>query len=132
MSERQGVSVKVDCVSPDRTPGELLALREELVHHDPSFHHLAAHCALLASESRLKILSLLECVGELCVCDLATVLAMTPAAVSQHLSRLRSGGLVGARRDGMTVYYRLLRQPWGLPEPPPGLRHAPHGLGSKE
>ena len=28
------------------------------------------------------------------VCDLATVLEMTPAAVSQHLSRLRAGGLV--------------------------------------
>jgi len=45
--------------------------------------------------------------GELCVCDLATVLEMTPAAVSQHLSRLRSGRMVGSRRDGMTIYYRL-------------------------
>jgi DNA-binding transcriptional ArsR family regulator len=32
---------------------------------------------------------------------------MTPAAVSQHLSRLRSGRIVGSRRDGMTIYYRL-------------------------
>jgi DNA-binding transcriptional ArsR family regulator len=45
--------------------------------------------------------------GELCVCDLATILEMTPAAVSQHLSRLRSGRMVGSRRDGMTIYYRL-------------------------
>ena len=45
--------------------------------------------------------------GELCVCDLATVLEMTPAAVSQHLSRLRSGRMVVSRRDGMTIYYRL-------------------------
>jgi len=33
---------------------------------------------------------------------------MTPAAVSQHLSRLRSGNLVRSRRDGMTIYYRLV------------------------
>jgi DNA-binding transcriptional ArsR family regulator len=45
--------------------------------------------------------------GELCVCDLATILEMTPAAVSQHLSRLRSGRMVLSRRDGMTIYYRL-------------------------
>jgi len=52
------------------------------------------------------------------VCDLATVLEMTPAAVSQHLSRLRSGNLVQSRRDGMTIYYRLADgSPWpeGLP-----------------
>lgn len=35
------------------------------------------------------------------------MLEMTPAAVSQHLSRLRSGRLVRSRRDGMTIYYSL-------------------------
>jgi len=40
--------------------------------------------------------------------NLATVAAKQgqPAAVSQHLSRLRAGGLVQARRDGMTTFYR--------------------------
>jgi DNA-binding transcriptional ArsR family regulator len=41
------------------------------------------------------------------VCDLASVLEMTPAAVSQHLSRLKNGRLVECRRDGMTIYYRV-------------------------
>jgi DNA-binding transcriptional ArsR family regulator len=68
---------------------------------------MAQHYALLGGETRLKILALLERVGELCVCDLASVLEMTPAAVSQHLSRLRAGRLVMSRRDGMTIYYRL-------------------------
>jgi DNA-binding transcriptional ArsR family regulator len=68
---------------------------------------MAEHYALLAGETRLKILSLLGENGELCVCDLASVLEMTPAAVSQHLSRLRTGRLVQSRRDGMTIYYRL-------------------------
>ncbi len=68
---------------------------------------MAEHFALLAGETRLKILELLAESDELCVCDLATVLEMTPAAVSQHLSRLRSGRLVQSRRDGMTIYYRI-------------------------
>ena len=79
---------------------------------------MAEHYALLAGETRLKIISLLGDSGELCVCDLASVLEMTPAAVSQHLSRLRSGRLVQSRRDGMTIYYRLSEDIGGLPALP--------------
>jgi DNA-binding transcriptional ArsR family regulator len=96
-----------ECVSPDRSPEELRALRERLAVHSTRLRRTSEHFALLAGETRLKILHLLGDCGELCVCDLATILEMTPAAVSQHLSRLRSGRLVGSRRDGMTIYYRL-------------------------
>ncbi len=98
--------VQLDCVSPERTPGELAALRQVLAGNRTPLRRTSEHFALLAGETRLKILVLLRHVGELCVCDLATVLEMTPAAVSQHLARLRSGGLVASRRDGMTTYYR--------------------------
>jgi ArsR family transcriptional regulator len=77
---------------------------------------MSEHFSLLAGETRLKIITLLSESGELCVCDLATVLEMTPAAVSQHLSRLRSGRLVQSRRDGMTIYYRLTQAGAELPE----------------
>lgn len=76
---------------------------------------MADHYSLLAGETRLKIITLLSVSGELCVCDLASVLEMTPAAVSQHLSRLRSGRLVQSRRDGMTIYYRMTKGSDGLP-----------------
>jgi DNA-binding transcriptional ArsR family regulator len=98
--------VRVDCVAPDRTPNELAAFRETLKHNRDRMRRASEYFALLAGETRLRILALLQYAGELCVCDLATVLEMTPAAVSQHLSRLRIGGLVAARRDGMTTYYR--------------------------
>lgn len=96
-----------DCVSPDRTSDELRRLRERLEARSAALRRTAEHYALLAGETRLKIIHLLGETGELCVCDLATVLGMTPAAVSQHLSRLRIGGVVVSRRDGMTIYYRL-------------------------
>ena len=96
-----------DCIDPDRSPEELLALREGLVRRAREFRATAEQYSLLAGESRLKILVLLSESGELCVCDLASVLQMTPAAVSQHLSRLRSGRMVSSRRDGMTIYYQL-------------------------
>lgn len=97
----------LECVSPDRSPDELRSLRESLIVHASRLRRTSEHFALLAGETRLKIIHLLGHTGELCVCDLATVLEMTPAAVSQHLSRLRLGRMVVSRRDGMTIYYRL-------------------------
>jgi len=104
-----------DCVSPDRSPDELVALRRSLAARAKPLRRMAEHYSLLAGETRLKIIALLTDSGELCVCDLASVLEMTPAAVSQHLSRLRSGRLVTSRRDGMTIYYRLTENIAGLP-----------------
>ncbi len=98
----------LDCVSPDRTSEDLLALRTRLADQARRLRTASDHYALLAGETRLKIMVLLDETSELCVCDLATILEMTPAAVSQHLSRLRSGNLVRSRRDGMTIYYRLV------------------------
>ena len=104
-----------DCVSPDRSWEELVALRRSLAAKAKPLRRMADHFSLLAGETRLKIITLLADGGELCVCDLASVLEMTPAAVSQHLSRLRSGRLVRSRRDGMTIYYRLTEGADGLP-----------------
>jgi DNA-binding transcriptional ArsR family regulator len=95
------------CETPGRSPAQLAILRRALADNRRSLQRSAEHYALLGGETRLKILALLERVGELCVCDLASVLELTPAAVSQHLSRLRSGRLVESRRDGMTIYYRV-------------------------
>jgi DNA-binding transcriptional ArsR family regulator len=85
----------------------LESLRRDLARNRAALQRTAEHFALLGGETRLKILAVLGRSGELCVCDLATVLELTPAAVSQHLSRLRSGKLVESRRDGMTIYYRV-------------------------
>jgi len=104
-----------DCVSPDRSPDELVDLRRSLAARAKPLRRMADHYSLLAGETRLKIITLLTDNGELCVCDLASVLEMTPAAVSQHLSRLRSGRLVQSRRDGMTIYYRMTEGADGLP-----------------
>ena len=96
-----------NCSSSQPGTAELAALRTALGRHRRPLQRMAQHYALLGGETRLKILALLERAGELCVCDLAAVLEMSPAAVSQHLSRLRAGRLVRSRRDGMTIYYRV-------------------------
>ena len=60
----------------------------------------------VADPSRVRILKLLE-KGELCVCQITTVLGLAPATVSKHLASLKTAGLLQQRRDGKWVYYRL-------------------------
>ena len=60
----------------------------------------------LANQRRLAILSILGR-GEHGVGELQRLIGLEQSAVSQHLARLRSAGLVRRRRDGQTIYYRL-------------------------
>jgi ArsR family transcriptional regulator, arsenate/arsenite/antimonite-responsive transcriptional repressor len=60
----------------------------------------------LADETRLRILALLL-EGELCVCDLMTILQLPQSTVSRHLAYLRNTGWVLDRRQGMWMFYRL-------------------------
>ena len=60
----------------------------------------------LGDPTRVRILDALSH-GELCVCDIATLLGLSESAVSHQLRLLRSLRLVRARRDGRMMYYTL-------------------------
>ncbi len=71
----------------------------------------AAQCADraagLADPTRVRILNLLA-TGELCVCDLVSVLELPQPLVSRHLAYLRRSGWVEATRGPRLAHYRLL------------------------
>lgn len=60
----------------------------------------------LSHEGRLMILCHLSS-GEKSVTELEDRLGARQAAVSQQLARLRSEGLVAARRDGKAIFYSI-------------------------
>ena len=62
---------------------------------------------ILSVESRVKIIELLKCKGEMCVNEMADKLGITQAAVSQHLRILKSVGLVESTRKGYWIPYSL-------------------------
>jgi DNA-binding transcriptional ArsR family regulator len=66
----------------------------------------AAVARALGDPKRLCVLESLAG-GEASVGELATRVSCQVPNMSQHLAVLRSAGLVEARRDGSTVYYRL-------------------------
>jgi DNA-binding transcriptional ArsR family regulator len=59
---------------------------------------------LLGDETRLRVIcALLE--GEHSVNELAELVGAQPAAVSQHLAKLRLARLVRSRREGTRIFY---------------------------
>lgn len=60
----------------------------------------------MANAKRLMVMcNLLE--GEKSVNLLADIVGLSPAALSQHLGKMRALRLVETRRDGQVIYYRL-------------------------
>ena len=68
---------------------------------------VARRFALLGDPTRLRILRELHEAGESTVSDLAESAEVSVANASQHLGRLALGGIVGRRRVGRTVVYRI-------------------------
>lgn len=63
--------------------------------------------AMLADATRVRIVLALRAAGELPVNQLAETVEKTPAAVSQHLAKLRLARIVATRQEGQRVFYRL-------------------------
>ncbi|MEA3239345.1 MAG: metalloregulator ArsR/SmtB family transcription factor [Candidatus Bipolaricaulota bacterium] len=59
-----------------------------------------------ALPTRLQILRLLA-KGELCGCEIVPEFEFDESGVSRHLSALKRAGLIGPRRDGVRIYWKL-------------------------
>jgi ArsR family transcriptional regulator len=60
----------------------------------------------LADENRIRILNLLRS-GELCGCDIESVLGVKQSNTSRHLNRLKIAGIIVSKKKSQWVYYRL-------------------------
>ena len=67
---------------------------------------IAATFSVLGDPTRIRILDALAS-GELCVCDIATLVGISESAVSHQLRLLRGMRLVRPRRAGRQVFYSL-------------------------
>ena len=63
---------------------------------------------VFANDTRLRLLHALVREGEICVTDLAAAVEMKPQAVSNQLQRLVGRGILGSRRDGNNIFYRIV------------------------
>lgn len=68
---------------------------------------VAALMRMFANERRLLIVCKLVEYGEASVGTLAEDVGLSVSALSQHLAKLKAEGVVVARRDSQTMWYRI-------------------------
>jgi DNA-binding transcriptional ArsR family regulator len=73
---------------------------------DSFIDEAARRFALLSDPTRLRVLAVLLEREPLTVTELSDALGIAPPNVSQHLSRLSAGRLVGREKQGRNVQYR--------------------------
>jgi DNA-binding transcriptional ArsR family regulator len=90
---------KVSIMKTDIKDKEMAALEAKA-------EDVALLLAAMANPKRLLVLCALL-VQERSAGELAEIVELTPAALSQHLGKMRALRLVSTRRDGQTIYYTL-------------------------
>ncbi|MEH1168357.1 metalloregulator ArsR/SmtB family transcription factor [Micromonospora sp. CPCC 205539] len=61
----------------------------------------------LGDPVRLRLLSMIASVPEICVCDLTPAFDLSGPTISHHLKVLREAGLVDSERRGTWVWYQV-------------------------
>ncbi len=76
---------------------------------DETLLDMADFFKALSDSTRIKIINALDD-GELCVCDISSILNMTKSAVSHQLQNLKEMNLIKSRKQGKEVFYSLADQ----------------------
>lgn len=84
---------KIDSIKESLAPENLIAAMSETFR-------------VLSDPTRIRILQALES-GELCVCDIASLISLSQPSVSHHLKALRQLGIIKFRKSGKMTLYSL-------------------------
>ena len=95
------------CIRVYADERQIKKCKTELEKVGDSIQTLSNAFNLAGNEARMKMLYLFFSQEKLCVCDLSDILGMTIPAVSQHLRKLKDGGVIQNQRVGQTIYYSL-------------------------
>ena len=64
----------------------------------------------LADRNRLRIVGALLRYDALCACQIIELMDVTGATISRHMGVLLASGLIGSRKEGRWVHYRICRE----------------------
>lgn len=98
------------CIRQDRDIGQIKRAQNFLTENKVFITRNTAALNLLGNQVRLSIVILLLEETKLCVCDLAEILEMKIPAISQHLRKLKDGGILYSTRDGTVLYYAVITE----------------------
>ena len=98
------------CIRVLADPVQIKQCREELEVLELPIDKFARLFNLAGNPARFKILFLLHKEGEMCPCDLSDILGMSVGGVSQHLRKLKDGGIIKDKKIGQTVFYSIVEE----------------------
>jgi DNA-binding transcriptional ArsR family regulator len=81
--------------------------KKSVAKSDEVFENAAAMFRVMSAPIRLKIINCL-CDGEKNVTELLDNIETTQPNMSQHLNTLYAAGILGKRREGVQMYYRIV------------------------
>ena len=96
------------CIRVLADPVQIKECKKSLSTLDNSLSSITNLFNLAGNGARFKILYLLYKEGEMCPCDLSDILEISVGGISQHLRKLKDGGIVTAKKVGQTVFYSLV------------------------
>jgi ArsR family transcriptional regulator, lead/cadmium/zinc/bismuth-responsive transcriptional repressor len=100
------IDTRPDLASPACEAPHRAAERKSAMMPSRAVEALADTFRVLGDPTRVRILDALSA-GELCVCDIASLVGISESAVSHQLRLLRGMRLVRPRRAGRLVYYAV-------------------------
>ena len=100
------MSLPTSIDTPPCEASHLAAKRKTALMRLDTVHALAETFRVLGDPTRVRMLDALSG-GELCVCDIASLVGISESAVSHQLRLLRGMRLVRPRRAGRLVYYAV-------------------------
>jgi DNA-binding transcriptional ArsR family regulator len=103
MKERSCIRVLAD-------ENQINQCKQDLAGIEGQIQQMADMLSLAGNAVRLKILLLLHQEGQMCPCDLSDVLEMTVPAISQHLRKLKDGGIIKNKKAGQTIFYSIVEE----------------------
>ena len=104
MNHMKVIATAASTGSPDRAGDDETAALKKLAKQAGQAARLLK---LLGNEKRLLILCFLAARGEMTVGELVDEVILSPSALSQHLAKLRTDGLVTFRRTSQTLHYTV-------------------------
>jgi ArsR family transcriptional regulator, lead/cadmium/zinc/bismuth-responsive transcriptional repressor len=98
------------CIRVLADPAQIKDCKQALNRLEENLDGITKVFNLAGNPARLKILFLLHKEGQMCPCDLSDVLDISVGGVSQHLRKLKDGGMVKDKKVGKTIFYSLIKE----------------------
>src|SRR5258708_14083340 len=95
------------CIRLYGEPIKLKTVKKKFENKKTAFSKMSAVLFLAGNDVRLKFFYLLKKEKELCQCYLSDILGMSIPAISQHLRKMKDGGIIGGGKEGQTIFYSL-------------------------